>query len=156
MDAAIATICSVYFGTVVFVPMAIVYVPIQLLKLVPISQARRAGYSLMLLQAAWRLSMLVTPWVRLEAHSEFIDNMRAFGEDVVARGACQDGTLPVMILANHTSFMDSMLVATQIPSYAAYYSRAYMSEKLFSLPLLGTICAACSLLVDFEVRIQSE
>ena len=151
MGAALGTLCSVYFAVALLMPMAVVLVPIQLLKLVPgLSRARRAGYSLMLLQAAWRFSLRVTPWVRFRPDARFAENVRAFGEDVVARGEHQDGARSVMILGNHTSFMDSMLIATEIPAGAAYYSRTYMSEKLFSLPLLGTICAACDQFsVDF-------
>ena len=150
MGAILSTLSSVYFGCLMIPLLVVAMLPIYFLKILPISREQRAGYSLMLLQFVWRVSLLLTPWVRRRPQFGYASQMREFGEAVRARGAREEGARPVMLLSNHTSFFDTILIATEIPAGSAYYSRTYMSEKLFRLPVFGTICAACDQFsVDF-------
>ena len=152
MGAFLSTLCTVYFGVAVVLPMMAAAVATKLITLLPsLTDAQRCGYSLTVVQACWRLSLLLTPWIRTYAHGDFVATMRQFSLDVARRGRMEGGARPVMLLGNHTSFLDTLLTVARLSAGAAYYSRTYMSAHLFKLPVLSTICRACGhFSVDFK------
>ena len=46
------------------------------------------------------------------------------------------------VLGNHTSFLDTVITVSKLPTTALRATRCYMSNSLFQLPLLGAICKA--------------
>lgn len=124
---------------------------VKVMTLLPLSEAQKQGFSIMIMQLAWRVSLMLTPWLRAYSHGDFVATMRQFSADVSRRGSKQKGARPVMLLGNHTSFLDTMLTVTKLSTSSAYYSRTYMSAHLFKLPVLSTICRACGhFSVDFK------
>jgi 1-acyl-sn-glycerol-3-phosphate acyltransferase len=151
MGSFLSTLCTVYFGVVVVIPMIVAAVLTKLITLLPLTHAQKCGYSLMVVQAAWRLSLMLTPWIRTYAQGDFVATMRQFSRDVQLRGSKEEGARPVMLLGNHTSFLDTLLTVATLSAGSAYYSRTYMSAHLFKLPVLSTICRACGhFSVDFK------
>ena len=151
MGACLSTLCTVYFGFVVAIPMLLAAALTKLITMLPLTNAQKCGYSTMIVQAAWRLSLMLTPWIRTYAKGDFVANMRQFSYDVQRRGNKEDGARPVMLLGNHTSFLDTLLTVATVSAGSAFYSRTYMSAHLFKLPVLSTICRACGhFTVDFK------
>ena len=151
MGQALSTIATVYFAIVVIIPMCISAVAIKIMTQLPLSAAQKNGYSIMIMQLAWRISLMLTPWLRSYSQGDFVATMRQFTADVNRRGSKQEGARPVMLLGNHTSFLDTMLTVAKLSTSSAYYSRTYMSAHLFKLPVLSTICRACGhFSVDFK------
>ncbi len=144
MGALLSVLTRAWFAVTLLIPMALVAGILKVLQCVPMDKQVRAGYSLMLVQAAWRISLALSPWLWITAHGEdFAENMRTFSAQVRARGRGEPGAKPVFLLGNHTSFLDTLLTVSRLSMSSAYWSRTYMSNHLFGLPILSTICRAC-------------
>lgn len=111
-----------------------------------LSPQRRQGLSVLCVHFAWRISLFFSPWIRLTANdgysavtTELVTELKQIREDK-AKGK---EIKPIFILGNHTSFLDTILTASMLPSTAMYRARTYMGAHLFKLPLLSTVCRAC-------------
>lgn len=50
---------------------------------------------------------------------------------------------PVFVLANHTSFFDTVLIVAKFPLAGVSIVRTYINAALLKKPLLGTVCRGC-------------
>ena len=91
----------------------------------------RERWAIAITQAAFRFVLLGCPWVRVQAE----------GEAHWGRLGASDER-PVFLLANHTSFLDTVLAVAKIPRHIAIRTRMYTSQHLLGLPLLGTCIKA--------------
>ena len=76
----------------------------------------------------WRLPFKLSPWVRVQRLG-----FEHLAGDVGASGRS------VMILANHTSFLDTLLFAATVPPSMLTRFASLVSPHLFKIPMLGTI-----------------
>lgn len=111
-----------------------------------ISPRSRNGYSVLLVQLAWRISLFFSPWVSVDktsktgqAAAKMVEQMK----QIQADHASGKMTSPIFVLGNHTSFLDTILTASKLPAVVMFYARTYMGAHLLKLPLLSTIVRAC-------------
>eukprot|EP00413_Alexandrium_margalefii_P039660 CAMPEP_0204591222 /NCGR_PEP_ID=MMETSP0661-20131031/50238_1 /ASSEMBLY_ACC=CAM_ASM_000606 /TAXON_ID=109239 /ORGANISM="Alexandrium margalefi, Strain AMGDE01CS-322" /LENGTH=284 /DNA_ID=CAMNT_0051601327 /DNA_START=57 /DNA_END=911 /DNA_ORIENTATION=- len=79
----------------------------------------------------WRLTVLCSFWVRLD-----IDGLAEFRSGLGASGR------PAVIVANHASFMDTILLVTFMPLSKMAHIKMFVSGHLLKMPILGTIVKA--------------
>lgn len=118
----------------------------KLLSMVSSSLDWSQGCSLMLVQFAWRTSLAFAPWIRFDADPDYdaqwksiLDAMKKYEEEDVKLGRPRR---PLFILANHTSFLDTILGVAKMPANALWRCRTYMSAHLFRMPVLSTVCTS--------------
>lgn len=80
---------------------------------------------------AWRIALFCCCWIRTH-----VEGLAAFRS---ALG--KSGRSPV-IVANHASFMDTILLVTFMPLSQMAKIKMFISSHLLNMPLLGTICEA--------------
>lgn len=112
----------------------------------PLSRATREEWSLWLSKASFWLCIFWSPWIRCRRAENFneswrktLEKMRESDRQTLAAG---EAYKPLMMLCNHTSYFDTMLIVSQTPSNVLMRSRAYMTHKLFKIPILATFCKA--------------
>lgn len=143
---AVAQIGRAVFGVSLLLPM--IMVALLCLVLRGLSSAgilavrTREGLSLLLVQASWRLSLLLCPWVWVTAAPGFGEGCAALAAARSAARARGESTA-FFVLSNHTSFLDTIIAVARLPSSVVYNCRTYMATHLFNLPVLSTICIAC-------------
>ena len=130
------------FGIILLLPMVVVALLCLVLRGLShvgiLAVRTREGTSLVLVQSAWRLSLLLCPWVWVTSASQFSAGCKQLTD---ARAA-SPGTA-FFVLANHTSFFDTILGVAKLPTSLIYHTRTYMATHLFNLPILSTICISC-------------
>ena len=130
------------FGIILLLPMVVVALLCLVLRGLShvgiLAVRTREGISLVLVQSAWRLSLLLCPWVWVTSASQFSVGCKQLTD---ARAAAP-GTA-FFVLANHTSFFDTILGVAKLPTSLIYHTRTYMATHLFNLPILSTICISC-------------
>lgn len=80
---------------------------------------------------AWRMLFLLCCWVRIR-----VDGLYALRSGLGATGR------PAIIIANHSSFMDTILLVTFMPVSKIVDMKMMVSSHLLKMPVLGTIVAA--------------
>ena len=90
---------------------------------------------------AWRLLLVLSPWVRISQDTgtakglaSLVDAIKYFQEN---------RNRPVFVLANHTSFFDTVLIVTQFPMIGVGIVRTYINAALLKKPLLSSVCWGC-------------
>ena len=92
-----------------------------------VSERRAQTFGLCFCRIFWRWPFALSPWVDIELQG--LKNTAELG----ASGR------PVLMIANHTSFFDTLLFAAFVPVFTLGRFRALANSTLFELPLLGTI-----------------
>lgn len=121
-----------------------------------LSLKARNGTSVVFVHLAWRISLFFSPWISLNKSSDYDTNAAKLVQEVKNIQEAQatgQKCSPIFILGNHTSFLDTILTASKLPTSVMYHARTYMGAHLFKLPLLSTICRACG---HFPVHFSSD
>ena len=92
-----------------------------------VSERRAQTFGLCFCRIFWRWPFALSPWVDIELQG--LKNTAELG----ASGR------PVLMIANHTSFFDTLLFAAFVPVFTLGRFRTLANSTLFELPLLGTI-----------------
>lgn len=79
----------------------------------------------------WRMTMFCACWVRQD-----IDGLASFRENLGASGR------PCILVANHASFLDTILLVTYMPLAKQAKIKMLVSSHLFHMPVIGTIAKA--------------
>ena len=123
MGQVLSTIPRVLFGVNTAAGLIAAAVLIKVLKLVPrflITTRYKQGLSLVILKFAWKVSLLLTPWVRIMPAADVRTQWRTLYKDLKladeeAKTTGEDFH-PTFVLGNHTSFLDTMLTVSEMPS----------------------------------------
>jgi len=86
---------------------------------------------ILLTRFGWRATLAVCCWIRV--HVEGVDELRSKPETPGR---------PRIFIANHTSFMDTIMVITTMPSSQLCKLKILASAKVFKMPLIGKIIKA--------------
>jgi len=116
----------------------------HVVNILPMAKAWKQGACLVLVQLAWRIALMVSPWIKCQGDDDYAEQwglVLSLMAEVDAETAT-DGKppRPLFILANHTSFLDTVLGVAKLPVQVMWRVRTYMASHLFSLPILCTIC----------------
>lgn len=91
---------------------------------------------------AWRLVLILCCWVRTE-----IDGLDEF------RSTCGTTGRSAVLVANHTSFLDTILLVTFMPLAKIVKVKMFVSSHLMKMPFLGPITVAMGhLAVPFKAK----
>ena len=93
----------------------------------PALQRKASQVCLLACRFWWQWPFLLSPWIRISAAQ-----LEAF-ERIGSSGK------PVMIIGNHTSFVDTLIFTIYAPYSKIVSFRTLAARSLFRLPLLGTI-----------------
>lgn len=93
----------------------------------PNAQRRVAGVVLKFCRLCWRWPFTLSPWIRVRVHG--LQHQHEMGRS----------GKPVLIIGNHTSFMDTLVFATHISFGVISRVRTLAKSSLWQLPLLGTL-----------------
>lgn len=77
----------------------------------------------------WRLALTLSPWVWVKA-----DGLREF------RKNCGSSGRPVLVMANHLCFLDTILAVALVPLSRVGTVKMLMAQHLFEIPVLRTVC----------------
>lgn len=77
---------------------------------------------------AWRISLWLSCWIRRDC-----EGLREF------RAGFGRGERPSVLVANHASFMDTILLVTLTPLSKISRVKMFVSSHIFKIPCLGTI-----------------
>jgi len=128
----------------------------KVISCLPAPKLTRQGICLMVIQAAWKLSLMLSPWMWYANTAGYSDEWSLVLKNIAesdASAARGDAPYrPLFILGNHTSFFDTVLSATCFPSRVLWRCRTYMDKGLFKLPILSTVCTSIG---HFPVYFQS-
>lgn len=116
----------------------------NVVNFLPMPQAWVEGVNLVLVQLAWRIAHIFSPWVNCQADEDYAEQwslVLSLMAESDAESAKEGKTPPpLFILANHSSFLDTVLGAAKLPIQAIWRCRTYMASHLYKLPVLCTIC----------------
>eukprot|EP00928_Gymnodinium_smaydae_P048618 TRINITY_DN32517_c0_g1_i1.p1 TRINITY_DN32517_c0_g1~~TRINITY_DN32517_c0_g1_i1.p1 ORF type:complete len:310 (+),score=65.68 TRINITY_DN32517_c0_g1_i1:89-1018(+) len=116
----------------------------KFLYLLPLSKKSKEYYSLAIITIFWRFTFSITPWIRIrtdKSSQECWKTLRAKVDESDAKVAAgTEKFQPVIVFANHTSFLDVPLSLCLMPSWLIWRARTYMGNFLFKIPILSTIC----------------
>jgi len=79
----------------------------------------------------WRVAMFCSFWVRLD-----IEGLKEFRSTLSASGR------PAVIISNHASFLDTILLVTFMPLAKQARVKMLVSGHLLNMPIIGTIATA--------------
>jgi len=115
----------------------------NIVHLAPMSKAWKEGVCLVLTQLAWRIALLFAPWMSIQGDDDYAEQwglvlslMDEYDSEDVREGKPRR---PLFVLANHTSFFDTVLGVAKLPVQVLWRCRTYMAGHLFSFPILSTI-----------------
>jgi len=151
------TLAQGCYGMALAVNMLWVAGAIKLTSFLPLGTLQHQQLSLFLLQTCWRIALLFAPWIRFQPDEDYLDqwtlivNMMA-EHQAEAREKGQRPS-PLFVIANHTSFLDTILGVAKFPTQIITKCRTYMDHHLFKLPVLATICRAIG---HFPVYFKSD
>eukprot|EP00943_MAST-04B_sp_MAST-4B-sp1_P002009 g2009.t1 len=142
-----------FFAVSMLGGMAIVAAIINVVALIPgLSREAIATVSLLCTQFAWRVSLLFSPWI-----STTMVNPKETNKAYETYKKClakfdETKENPVFVLGNHTSFLDTILTLTCLPTSEVTRCRTYQNAALLKKPLLSSICWGCH---HFPVHFKS-
>ena len=123
--------------------MALVAAVVNILRLAGITRESIATVTLVFTQFVWRICLFFSPWVGI--NMVFNDETNKGFEALERCMSNFDKTKekPVFLLGNHTSFLDTILTVTCLPSSVIARLRTYQNAALLKKPLLSSICWGC-------------
>jgi len=80
---------------------------------------------------AWRTLLWISCWVRID-----YEGLREIRSTLGSSGR------PAVIVANHSSFLDSILLGSMLSLSKVAHLKMLVSSHIFKMPCLGTICQA--------------
>jgi len=129
----------------------------KFIYVLPLSANTKQGLSLLLCQTCWRITAFFTPWVWCCASADSAANWKIIKSKMAEADAealkGDKPYRPLFVMCNHTSFFDTILVVSVIPSKVFWRIRSYMGAHLLKVPVLGT---ACRCMGHFPVYFKSE
>lgn len=143
MGAMFGRVLQICFAGMLLSNMCCAAAFMKLVHFLPLSKKKREGMSLMIVQMAWRWTLLCSPWIRSSQLNDVqwtditsgldtqVDNPLAAGEKCAR---------PLFLLGNHQSFFDTLITSINFPQRVLWTLRTYMASHLFKLPVLGTVC----------------
>lgn len=156
MGSFLSGVFRAAYGILLAYNMMLAAVCTNLVYVLPISKFTKEGCSIILVQAAWQIAFLFSPWVWCVAESGYSEQWGHLLDSMDKADAESARTntpkRPLFILSNHSSFLDTVLATAKIPSRVIYRCRTYMDHHLFKLPVLSTICRAAG---HFPVHFKS-
>lgn len=111
----------------------------------PISKKAKENLSLRIVKVWWGLLFMWSPWIKVIKEpgiDEAFDAMKQLldkSEEDVKSGKSKTFQ-PLMLLGNHSTFLDVPLSVAMFPHWLTARSRTYMGAFLYKLPIMGTIC----------------
>jgi len=115
---------------------------IKIVSFLPLSKGTKEAAALRFIQFFWRAVLfLSSPWIPITAASGVEEEIATFNK-CLANFEATKGR-PVFCLGNHTSFLDTILTVSMLPTHAIGRSRTYMGAHLYKLPILSGICKGC-------------
>lgn len=105
----------------------------------PLSAPTKQGLNLLYTKFAFKLAITLSPWIWISAAPGTKEEIKKLVKAM--KDSDKDGK-PVIVLGNHTSFLDTVLFVALCPMSVLWRTRTFMSAHLFSLPLLSTMCKA--------------
>lgn len=146
MGAGLASLGRACYGFSLLMNMLWTSALIKLVVLFPLGVLTKQGVCLMIVQMGWRLAHFFSPWVSTVCDEDYQEQWSLIYNIMAEADAEAEKTgkpaKPLFILANHTSFLDTVLAVVKMPSQVLWRCRTYMDHHLFKLPLLSTICRA--------------
>jgi len=108
-----------------------------------VSRRFSGGWTLLALQFGWNINMWLCPWIKTTKTERFQANFDIIGEqqrEFVAsdRVAGNEGS-NIVLLCNHTSFLDTPQYTRLVPRSILWYCRGYVGAFLFKMPLFGRV-----------------
>ncbi|CAE8584237.1 unnamed protein product [Polarella glacialis] len=144
MGAMLGGLCQASYGVCMMVNMVCAAGMMKLIGLLPLSKNLSQGLALMLTQAAWSFAIFCAPWMRCTSDDQTADEwaliQQKMAEVDAEVAAGKSDARPLMILANHMCFFDTLLSVAKMPSRVLWRCRTYMDASLFNLPILSTMC----------------
>ncbi len=147
-NCLLAALARLWFALVLGLSLSFAATVCKLLMLCPCGQSQvfREGLAISVLRAALWFTLMCCPWIRIEKEDRTTEAWARLAEpDPEGR--------PVFLLSNHTSFLDTMIAVSVMPRTLAVRSRMYMSDHLYSLPLMGTCIRAAG---HFPISYKSQ
>ena len=122
-------LCIGWFAANLLAATAVLAGACHVLRLSSSERAQRVARALARL--CWRWPFALCPWIRVTF---------AAGRDDLARLGIGSS---VWLIANHVSFLDTVLFAAFVPPTTLARFQCLADARLFKLPLLGTVLKAC-------------
>lgn len=144
MGSALSGLCRALYATILALNMLWATGVMKLVYLLPLAKPQKEGMSLLVVQLAWRLTILFTPWVWCTSANDMSEQWERiidFMDEAAAEAKKMERPIPpLFVLGNHSSFFDSLLAASKFPSKVLWRCRTYMDHGLFKLPIMSTLC----------------
>jgi 1-acyl-sn-glycerol-3-phosphate acyltransferase len=99
-----------------------------------VEEERLAKQSKQLIGYAWKLTLLLcSPWMQIQYD----------GLEEYKAGLSKSAGRPRILLANHQSFLDTILVCATCPISEVAVLKMFGTAGMFKMPIIGTIFKAC-------------
>jgi len=134
------TLARCWFNLCVFVNLIICAVVCNILRLFSfvISPTHLQELCLFSSKIAFGLPIHLSPWIALKASPNSEQALKQLGKSLDS-----SNKRPVFLLANHSSFFDTMLTVHLLGWKTLMKTRTYMKADLFNIPFLSAICKGC-------------
>jgi len=144
MGAFLGQFARTCYGVTLAINMLWTTALMNIVYLIPMGRKWHQGMCLVLTQLGWRIALLFAPWVKCQGDDDYVEQwslvlslMADYQADAAREGK---PPRPLFILGNHASFFDTVLAVAKFPVQVVWRVRTYMSNHLFKLPVLSTIC----------------
>jgi len=118
-------------------PYLVAKVSVLLARVWPmLPRSRRTKAVLLVTCVCWRLALALSFWVRVRT-----EGLREFRAQLGATGR------PVVVVANHLSFLDTLLLVPMMPLHKVASTKMFVSGHLLKIPALRTIIRAMAHIV---------
>ena len=153
MGAIMSKVAMGVFAMSMLGGMALVAAIINIVSWIPgLSRDQIATVSLYCTQFAWRVALFFSPWVSITMANPTETNKAYETYSKCLAKFDKTKEKPVFLLGNHTSFLDTILTLTCIPTSEVTRCRTYQNAALLKKPLLSSICWGC---YHFPVHFKS-
>lgn len=132
-------IARLWFGMCMAMGMVGTAIICKIISYLLLSRRTKEGMCLLITQAAWRLTLLCSPWIKITPTPACAPQWQAFQRDM-GKDSCCTERQPAFVIGNHSSFLDTILTVAVMPASVAWHSRTYLSSHLFDIPMLSRIC----------------
>jgi len=100
------------------------------------------GWTILALSLGWNLNMWCCPWIKTRKTERFHTNFAILGQqqrEFVAMERPDDEGSNIVLLCNHTSFLDTPQYTRLVPRSILWHCRGYVGAFLFKMPLFGRV-----------------
>jgi len=152
----VSTVASVVFMIILVLSLVWAWLHALLSALLELcglmSRRMGGGYTMMNLQGAWNVAFFLCPWISTRKTERFTENFervkadqREYLADLDRLLAPDDGGTEMgnlVLLCNHTSFLDTPMFTRLTPARVVFHCRGYVASFLYKMPLFGRIIQA--------------